>query len=40
MIATQRSPDVFVDINGDGSIDVRIVGGASGGFDSGGFIVV
>ncbi len=39
IMATQGSPDVFVDINNDGSNDVRIIGGVSGGFDSGDFIV-
>ena len=32
-MARQGSPDVFMDINGDGSNDVRIIGGA-GTFDS------
>jgi Ca2+-binding RTX toxin-like protein len=40
IIATQGSNDVFVDINGDGSGDVRIVGGVAGGFDSGDFVFV
>jgi Ca2+-binding RTX toxin-like protein len=39
IIMTQGSNDVFVDINGDGLSDVRIIDGASNGFSTSDFVI-